>query len=148
MRNQTISGLWMAMLAVGIIGSFAARNSVADDFAEKHPRRAQVIKREKKQKNKNNAAAVNGKITDKQAQHLDKEDNKIRRQERADAAKNGGHITQGEQKQLNREENGVTRQRNRDERKDAAAGAAPAAPAAPAAAAPAAPAAAAPAAGQ
>ena len=135
MKKHIFTALVSLASIVGIIG-IETPVAKADNFAKKHPRRAQVVRREKREQNKNNAAAVDGKITDKQAQHLDKEDRNIRKQERADAAANGGHITKGEQKDLNREENSVNRQRNRDERKDAAA-----APSSPPAAAPGAPAA-------
>ena len=92
----------------------------ADDFAQKHPRRAEVIKRDRKLKNETKNALNSGKITGRQANRLEKEENGIRKQERADARADGGHITKGEQRQLNREENHVKRQLNRDERRDAA----------------------------
>ena len=122
-------------------------------FKKKHPRRAEVLGRDKKEKNRannqekiNNTAAADGKLTQGQANKLDRqdqkikrEDNAIKRQEQADAAANGGHITKGEQRQLNREENkvnrqenGVARERSNMEKKDAASGSAPVAPVAPA----------------
>jgi len=97
--------------------------SLAEDPKIKgdHPRRKQVVNRAQNQKAKNNAAAVNGKITDKQAKKLDRQDNRIERQEQREAAANGGHITKGEQKQLNREENHVNQERRNMEKRDAAA---------------------------
>ena len=108
-------------------------SSQAGEFQKKHPRRAEVLKRDKNEVDKNNQDAVDGKITDKQAQRLDRKDAKIKKEEQADAAKNGGHITKAEQRKLNREENQVNRDRRRDERRDARKGAAPGAgaPAAP-----------------
>ena len=110
----------MMVLILGTLAAFTAGSAKADeDFAKKHPRRAQVMRRDRREKKKNNAAAANGKITQQQAQKLDKEDSAIAHQERADAAANGGHITKSEQRDLNREENNVNRQRRRDERMDA-----------------------------
>ena len=87
---------------------------------KKHPRREQVVGRAEAEKAKNNQAAVDGKITDEQAKKLDRQDNKIVRQEQAEAKANGGYITKAEQKQLNREENKVNRERNAIEKKDSA----------------------------
>lgn len=104
-------------------------NALAEDpkiNGHKHPRRKEVVDRAEKEKAKNDSAAVNGKITDAQAKKLDKQDNRIERQEQADAKKNGGHITKAEQKQLNREENHVNQERRGMEKKDAAAAATPA----------------------
>ncbi len=128
MTNKNMSGILSLVSVVGLVGLFA--HDASADFAKKHPRRAEVVRREKHEQKLNNAAAVDGKITDKQAQHLDKEDRHIRREERRDAAANGGHITKAEQKHLNREEGHVNRERSRDERKDAAATPPAAAPAA------------------
>jgi hypothetical protein len=113
---------------------FAAPSAFADkaEFDKKHPRRAEVLKRANKEENKNNAAAVNGKITDKQAQKLDHQDQKIKAEEQAQAKANGGHITKQEQAKDNRQENRVNNERNNMEKRDATNGAAPA-PAAPAA---------------
>lgn len=111
---------------------FMSLNSFAMDpkvNGKKHPRRKEVINRAQNEKAKNNAAAVNGKITDAQAKKLDRQDNRIERQEQADAAANGGHITKGEQRQMNREENRVNQERNNMEKKDAAASAPAPAPA-------------------
>jgi hypothetical protein len=96
--------------------SVSAQNG---NFKKKHPRRAEVIQREKNEKRKNADAAEDGKITKKQEAKLNRQDGRIRRQERADAEKNGGHITKGEQNQLNREENHVNAERNNMEKRDA-----------------------------
>ncbi len=64
-----------------------------------------MVGRAKNEENKNNTAAANGAITDKQAARLDKQDEKIKKEEQADAAANGGHITKGEQRDMNRQEN-------------------------------------------
>ena len=101
--------------------SFAAETN----FQKKHPRRAQVNKRANKEEDKNNAAAKDGKITQAQADKLNKEDQAIKNQQKADAAANGGHITKAEQKDLNREENKVNRERRGMERRDAKKGTTP-----------------------
>lgn len=116
--KKVFSVLSVSFLIAGIFSECVLADG---DFAKDHPRRAQVLRRERRQQNANNAAAVDGKITNKQARQLDREDRNIRRQEQAEAAANGGHITKAEQRQLNREENRVNRQRARDERQDAAA---------------------------
>jgi len=119
------------LLVVGYI-STAAHADDKKDFAKKHPRRAEVLGRANNEKAKNANAAANGQITKAQENKLNREDQKIKRQEQRDARANGGTITKAEQNQLNREENGVNKQRSNMEARDAAKnGAAPAAPAAP-----------------
>ncbi len=98
-------------LAALSIQSSYARDT---DFAKDHPRRAEVIQREKHQKATNAKDAKNGSLTQAQAHQLNKEDNSIRREERADAAAGGGRITKSEQKQLNQQENAVNAQRSAD----------------------------------
>lgn len=103
------------IFAVAAIASLlAVQTTFAEDWAQKHPRRAEVVGREQHQKAVNNRDVRNGSLTRAQGHQLNKEDNAIRRQERADAAADGGHITKGEQRQLNREENAVNAQRRAD----------------------------------
>jgi hypothetical protein len=90
-----------------------------EKFAKEHPRRAEVIHRENKDKKKFDKDEDKGKITEKQEKKLDREENRMRRQERADAKANGGHITKGEQRQLNKEERGIEGQEKRMEKRDA-----------------------------
>jgi hypothetical protein len=124
--------------------SLAASPAMADNntWKKKHPRRAEVNKRDRNLRNRTENAEKSGKITGKQAERLEKEETAIHAQEKADAAANGGHITKEEQRDLNREENKVDRQLRRDERRDRRRkhGAAPAQPAQPAQGEPAAPA--------
>jgi hypothetical protein len=110
------------ILVFGAVIALGPNAQAESNFQKRHPRRAQVLKRDRNLKNKTQAAENSGKITQGQAQHLEKEENAIHNQEQAEAAANGGHITKGEQRQLNREENRVNRQLSRDERKDAAGG--------------------------
>jgi hypothetical protein len=104
---------------MAVVGLFVAGPAQAETFAQKHPRRAQVIRRDNRDTRANNRALRNGKISGSQDRKLDREDRSIRRQERRDARNNGGHITKAEQRHLNREETGVNRQRRADERADA-----------------------------
>ena len=106
----------MTALAITLLTVNAYAES---DWQKNHPRRAQVVKRDKKQKKNIENAEKNGKLTSDQAKKLMKEDNAIRTQEQADAAANGGHITKSEQRDLNREENQVNREMKRDERRNA-----------------------------
>jgi hypothetical protein len=122
-KNLLGIALALTLTAAYIPQSFAGR------FAQKHPRRAEVVGREQNQLKKNEQADQSGKITEKQENKLNREDRAIRKQEQADAAANGGHITKAEQRDLNREENRVNRQRNKMEKRDAAAKANTSAPA-------------------
>jgi len=105
------------------------------DHMKNHPRQDQVNKRLDNQTNRANNQAADGKITQQQANKMDRQDKRISNQEQRDIKKNeadgkGDMITKGQQAQLNREENHVNREDARDVRKDAAAnGGAPAAPA-------------------
>ena len=130
--NKRLSLMIVTLVLCLSTSAANAENAKRKKFDKKHPRRAEVLGRANNEEAKNNAAAVNGKITDKQAQKLDREDQHIKGQEERQAARNGGHITKAEQARDNREENAVNAQRAGMEKRDAAAGGAPAAPAAPA----------------
>ena len=101
-----LTGAAVLTLGLAILSESAKAES---DFAKRHPRRAEVLRRDRNEIRANNRAAAQGKITKGQAAKLDREDAAIRRQEQADAAANGGHITKAEQRDLNREENRVSR---------------------------------------
>ena len=81
------------------------------DFAENHPRRAEVLHRDHALNRE--VQADKGDLSGHYGQ-LRREDRAIRHQEQSDARANGGYITAREQAQLNREENHVQRQINRD----------------------------------
>jgi hypothetical protein len=100
--------------------SAGINKACADEFQNKHPRRAEVLKREKNEIRKNKDAYSDGEITKKQENKLNREDRQIRRQEQLEAKINGRHITKGEQRDLNLEENAVNRQRVDMEARDAA----------------------------
>ena len=103
---------------MAVLGMFVTAPANAQTFAQKHPRRAEVLRRDNRQTGKNNAALRSGKISRGQDRKLNREDRSIKRQEQRDARRNGGHITKGEQRKLNREENKVNRQRRADVRAD------------------------------
>jgi TolA-binding protein len=122
------------------LGTITLPSARADDFAQKHPRRAEVNKRNKNQRNQVKQGEANGSLTQKQANHIDRQENQIKNQERRDERKNeregkGDTLTKGQQNQLNREQNHTEGEIQRDERRNtnggAPAGGAPA-PAAPA----------------
>ncbi len=104
----------VAVLTGSAILSIQSSYAQESNFAKEHPRRAEVVGREKHEKAKTANEVKNGKLTQAQGHQLNKEDNSIRREERADAAANGGHITKGEQHQLNQQENAVNAQRRAD----------------------------------
>jgi hypothetical protein len=100
----------LSLVALGFILS-SATPVKAETFAQRHPRRAEVLRRD---------AALNRAVNrdygrlDGRFGQLKREDQMVRRQEQLDARFNGGHITRGEQAQLNREENHIRNQINRD----------------------------------
>jgi hypothetical protein len=107
------------LTALVLISSVTLKTARADDdFQKKHPRKAQVNKRLNNQQKRADNGLANGSLKPGQAEKIQNQDAKIKRQEQRDSAKNGGHITKGEQNQLNHEENGVSHEINRDERKN------------------------------
>jgi hypothetical protein len=100
-----VSAIAVCMLISSALPSYAGR------FANRHPRRAQVLGRDNNLNNRINANK--GNLGGHYGQ-LKSEDNSIHRQEQRDARQNGGHITKGEQNQLNREENHVNNQIKND----------------------------------
>jgi hypothetical protein len=113
-----LSQLSLAALVAALCLAVAPAAHADNNWKKKHPRRAEVLKRDNRLKNRTQNAENKGKITQGQANHLEGEEAAIRNQEQADAAANGGHITKGEQRDLNREENKVNRELKRDERRD------------------------------
>jgi hypothetical protein len=98
-------------LFVGLLFATTAP-SWAGKFAQEHPRRAEVLRRDNQlqQQANNDRGHLEGHYG-----QITREDNSIRRQEQQDARINGGYITKGQQNYLNREENGVQRQIDRDD---------------------------------
>lgn len=119
----------MRLLIALVFGAAISFNVFAEDFKEKHPRRAEVLGRANKEIKKNKEAEADGKITKGQEEKLNRQDRAIKREEQRQAAEHGGHITKAEQARDNRQENRVNKERNNMEAKDAAAaGGTPAAP--------------------
>ena len=111
----------LLLAAATLAVMLAPLSAQAETFAQKHPRRAQVLHRANGQEGGATHAFRSGKITGRQDARLHREDQSIKRQEQRDAAINGGYITKGQQRQLNREENGVKHQLRHDERVDGSA---------------------------
>ena len=92
-------------LALGV-----STSAMAGQWANNHPRRAEVNSRLENQNRRIDKERKEGEITKGQAQELHHEDHQIRQEERDMASQNGGHITKQEQKTLNQQENAVSRQ--------------------------------------
>lgn len=103
---------FLASIALGLVLSSANTSSFAGNFQKNHPRRAEVLHRDRNINNRINADRGN---LDGHYGQLKREDRSIRRQEQRDARINGGYITKGQQHQLNREENRLNRQIRRDQ---------------------------------
>ena len=65
----------------------------------------EVNKRIENQADRIQAGEAAGQLTDKEADHLEKDDAKIHAQEKKDRKENGGNLTNKEKAQLNRELN-------------------------------------------
>jgi hypothetical protein len=82
----------------------------ADQWQNRHPRRAEVNHRLNRQNRRINQGLRHGQLNAGEAAQLHSEDQSIRNQERVDAAANNGHLTRGEDRQINHEENAESRQ--------------------------------------
>src|SRR5579883_1436773 len=89
------------------------------------PRVREVNHRLQNQHNRVEQGEKNGTLTQKQANHIEREKRRM-------MAQDGGHLTKQDQRRLNRQENRVSNEINRDEAGNKAAGGAPAAAPAPA----------------
>jgi hypothetical protein len=81
----------------------------AQDFAQTHPRRAEVNQRLNHQDARIDAARARGAISPAKAARLHRADHRVRVAERRDAARHHGHITRAEQARLNHRENRISR---------------------------------------
>jgi len=86
-------------------------STFAKSFAQRHPRRAEVLHRDRNINNRINTdkGHLNGHYG-----QLKHEDASVRHQEQRDARMDDGHITKGEQKHLNQEENQINTQIRHD----------------------------------
>jgi hypothetical protein len=107
MKVKSARSFVTAQIAFVSVISINALPVLAETFTQRHPRRAEVLGRDNHINNRINAAKGNlgGKYN-----HLERQDNSIRRQEQNDAHRNGGYITRGQQGQLNREENALSKE--------------------------------------
>jgi hypothetical protein len=113
MKNTFSNSL--LVLAVGgimVAGSASAQTSsgagpgVVDPG---HPRVNQVNRREANQQKRIGNGVANGKLTSKQATHLEKRETAVQNREQRDMAKNNGHLTKAEQRGINRQQNRISR---------------------------------------
>jgi hypothetical protein len=103
--------IFVAATVLSALALSGLQPSFAGQFRQNHPRRAEVLGRDRN---------INNRINQDRGQlgghynQLERQDQSIRRQEQRDARINGGYITPGQQKQLNREENHVNREIRND----------------------------------
>jgi hypothetical protein len=95
-----------SVLAIGLV-AIATMPASAQTFAQKHPRRAEVLRRDA---NLNRAINRDAGHLSGQYGNLKRQDQSIFRQEQADARANGGFISKGQQQQLNQEENALRKE--------------------------------------
>ena len=119
MTNRISSSL--VFLAVGglmLMGSAAAQSSTSGAgpgvVDPGHPRVNQVNRREANQQKRIGNGVANGKLTSKQATHLEKRETAVQNREQADMAKHNGHLTKAEQRGINRQQNRISRSIARD----------------------------------
>jgi hypothetical protein len=86
--------------------------SWARTFAQRHPRRAEVLHRDNNINNRINADKGH---LDGHYSQLKREDRSVAHQEQRDARINGGYITKGQKYHLNREENRINNQIRHDQ---------------------------------
>ncbi|MDE2585503.1 MAG: hypothetical protein KGN39_08900 [Betaproteobacteria bacterium] len=101
-----------ALISAAVVGMAVGNAAVAAEgqWAQNHPRRAEVNQRLENQSRRINQERKEGEISPAQARQLHKEDRQIRQEERDMASQNGGRITKQEQRTLNQQENAVSRQ--------------------------------------
>ena len=79
-----------------------------------HPRVNQINQREQYQQNRIANGIRSGQLTPGETARLERQENRLVRNEKRDMAKDGGHLTRRDQAQLNREANRVSRNIYRD----------------------------------
>ena len=89
------------------VGPIRAR---AGEFTERHPRRAEVNRRERRQQDRIANGVRSGRLNASETANLEGQEARLKAQERREVLQNGGYLTKGEQRQLNREENGLSRE--------------------------------------
>ena len=96
--------LWSSCAALALFMALPPSAS-AGEFRRKHPRRAEVNRRERNQEKRIRDGVEDGKLTKEQASQLRADEKAIKTQERAEVKANGGSLTKGQQKDLNQELN-------------------------------------------
>ncbi len=110
MKQLSFAVLAVSLLApVGSVWAQNPGNPIGGRFAKKHPRRNEVNKRVRNQRERVNQGVKNGSLTPEQAQQLRANDRTIKQQEHAEVKANGGYLTKAQQRQLNQEENANSR---------------------------------------
>lgn len=114
----------LAMVAVGglmFVGPAAAQSTTSNTSGAGpgvvdpgHPRVNQVNHREANQQKRIGNGVANGKLTSKQATHLEKRETAVQNREKADMAAHNGHLTKAEQRGINRQQNRISRSIKRD----------------------------------
>jgi hypothetical protein len=115
-----ISNLGMVAVTASLLAvTFTTLASEANGFAQRHPRRAAVLRNDQgiNRQLMNDRGRLGGNFGS-----LEKQDQSIRQQEQADAKANGGHITLAQRQQLTGEESSLRSQMNSDYRGAAAPG--------------------------
>lgn len=111
---KTLLSVAIACGSLGMICMDAHAAYRGGEFKENHPRRAEVLQRDRHLSH--NLKQDKGQLGGNYNQ-LMRQDKAIHRQERWEARANGGHITRGEQRQLNHEENHLRREIRHDHNK-------------------------------
>lgn len=76
-----------------------------ESFRKEHPRRSEINRREREQRERIREGVKSGKITKEQAAQMRKDEAAIKAEERADVKANGGSLTKDQQQKLNQELN-------------------------------------------
>ena len=84
-----------------------------------HPRVNEINRREQNQQNRIANGVKSGQLTPREASRLERQENRLVRNEKRDMARDGGHLTKADQARLNREANHISREINKDEHKGA-----------------------------
>lgn len=112
MKKQLIAAL-VLVFGVAAVGTVSAQAN--------KPRVREVNQRLKNQHRRVEQGEKNGALTQKQANHIERQDARINREKRRMMARDGGHLTKQDQRRLNRQENHVSNEINRDEKANTAA---------------------------
>ena len=115
----------LAVPATAVLAEETPRHERRENFAQQHPRRAEVNRRVEHQRRELNQQLKSGKITKEQYDAEMAKLKDVKAEEKADVKANGGHLTKDEQKDLNKDLNATHQDIKSNQ------GAAPAAPAAP-----------------